>query len=108
MLVWGKRSETEDLGPTGVHNCPVCEQERSFRLLLNYEWSHMYWIFGQVSSKTYHVACEICNRGWEADSQEVEKQLEQNPIPFMRRMGWVFPAAGLVGFIVLIVGAAVA
>ena len=108
MLVWGHRSESVDLGSTGIHNCPVCERERSFRLLLHYNWSHMYWVFGQVSAKTYHIACEICHRGWEADSQEIEQQIGHNPIPFMRRKGWMFPAAGMLGVVSLIVTAALA
>ena len=108
MLVWGKRSETVDFGQTGVQKCPICERDRNFSLILQYEWSHMYWIFGQVSSKSYRVVCKICQRGWDVDSREVESQLDQNPIPFMRRRGWMFPAAGMAGFVLLLVAAVLA
>jgi hypothetical protein len=102
MLVWGKRSENLSLGSTGAHYCRICERERSFSITLHYEWSHLYWVFGQVSKKQYIQACDICHRGALLDSGEFEKHLDENPIPFMRRRGWLFPAAGLIGFVVFV------
>jgi len=55
-----------------------------------------------VTEKKYHLACDICRRGWELNASDVEPKLEKNPIPFMTRFGWTF----LVGFIVLIAIAA--
>ncbi|MFZ6871870.1 hypothetical protein ACO0LF_07395 [Undibacterium sp. Di27W] len=98
MIIWGSGGGSEDLGQMELKHCSTCEKERPFKLLLNYRYSHLYYL-RWVTEKKYHMACDICRRGWELDTAKVESKLEKNPIPFMTRYGWTF----LVGLILLVI-----
>ena len=99
MLIWGSRGETVDFGEAGKRHCKVCEKERPFHIILQYRYSHIWYIFGSVDKKKYLYLCDICNRGWELDCEKVEQEFESNPIPFMSRHG----AKIFVAIIVLII-----
>jgi hypothetical protein len=98
MIIWGSGSGAEDLGQVELRQCPTCEKERPFKLFLQYEYAHLYYL-RWVTEKKYYLACDICRRGWELDTKEVEAKFEKNPIPFMTRYGWTF----LVGFVALVI-----
>ena len=96
MIIWGSGGGEIDLGQVEIRPCATCEKERPFKLFLFYRYAHLYYL-RWVTSKKYHLACDVCRRGWELEAAEVEAKLEKNPIPFMTRFGWTF----LVGFIAL-------
>lgn len=87
MIIWGSGGRTVDLGVVGSEDCKVCERQRPFHLYLSYEYSHLYWIFRWVTEKEYLKLCEICRRGWQLDTKQVEAGFQENPIPFMDRLG---------------------
>ena len=87
MIFWGSRTETINLGNVETKQCCTCEKERPFNLVLNYNWSHIYWLFGSVSKKNYLLLCDICSRGVHLDTKQVESSLNKSPIPFMRKHG---------------------
>lgn len=97
VFIWGSGSETKDLGIVETKRCSTCEKDRPFKLFLHYKYSHIGYVFSQVSEKKYLLLCDVCHRGVELDAKEVEQKLVKNPIPFHRRYGWTF----LVGLIVL-------
>lgn len=107
MLVWGSRSETKDLGIVDNRRCDSCEKERPFRVILQYKWSHLYWIFGQVSEKRYSMICESCQKGWDLNTDQVEAKLVTNPIPVSRRLGWVVPALAFLALLLWFISEAV-
>lgn len=97
MIIWGSGGGSADLGHVETRQCPTCEKERPFKLFLQYRYAHLYYL-RWVTKKQYHLACDVCLRGWELDAKDVEAKLEKSPIPFMTRYGWTF----LVGFAALI------
>ena len=93
------RSETVNLGHVEDRPCIVCERERPFNLILQYEWSDIYWLFGAVSKEQYLLLCNICSRGYALETKATAATLEKDPIPFMRRYG----GAIFFGSIVLVI-----
>ena len=94
MIIWGSGGGNADLGVAEQRDCQTCEKERPFKVLLHYKYAHLYCL-RWVTSKAYYLACDVCQRGSQLDTKEVESKLDKNPIPFMTRYGWTF----LVGFI---------
>jgi hypothetical protein len=98
MIIWGSGGGGKDLGQVELRHCEICEKERPFKLFLQYKYAHLYYL-RWVTEKKYHLACDICQRGCELNSKDVESKFEKNPIPFMTRYGWAF----LVGFIAIVI-----
>lgn len=90
MFVWGSKSGVADLGAQASRHCPVCERERSFRLLLQYKVSHLWYIIKWVSDKQYAIVCEVCQRGEKLVTQAVEARLGRPNIPTASGRGWMF------------------
>jgi hypothetical protein len=101
MIIWGSGGGAVDLGAADTRACPTCEKDRQFKIILLYKYAHLYYL-RWVTEKKYHLACDVCNRGWELNTAEVESKLEKNPIPFMTRYGWAF-LVGIVGAFILFV-----
>ena len=55
--------------------------------MLQYEYEHVYGIFGRVMKREYFELCDVCQRGAERDRREIEQEIGKPPIPFMRRFG---------------------
>lgn len=87
MIIWGIADAAVNLGRAETNKCLTCQQTRSFSLLLQYEYFHVFWLFGLVTKKKYFLACDACQRGWELDKKKVEARLTGSAIPFMRRFG---------------------
>jgi hypothetical protein len=100
MIIWGSGGGNADLGQVELKHCEICEKERPFKLLLQYRYAHLYYL-RWVTEKKYHLACDICRRGWELKSADVEQKLEKNPIPFMTRYGWAFLVGGIAMLILI-------
>lgn len=89
MIIWGSGGDVEDLGVVSERDCTSCEKKRPFRVLLQYRYWGLYWIFNFVISRKYLLLCDSCQRGWELQRSEVEEHFQSVPIPFMRRYGLV-------------------
>ncbi len=87
MIVWGSGGKVVDCGPSRSEYCSVCERERRFNLILQYRYWGIYWIFNCVTEKSYMWLCDICSRGQELESAEVEAILGGSAVPFMHRFG---------------------
>ena len=101
MLVWGSKSGVADLGSQGSRHCPVCERERSFRLMLQYKISHLWYVFKWVSEKQYAVVCEVCQRGEKLVTQAVEAKLGKPKLPSTSGRAWIVVVAAFAGLIVV-------
>jgi hypothetical protein len=105
MLIWGSRSKNVELGVVATQPCGTCEKERPFKLVLDYRYGHLWYLFRLVLEKNYAIVCEVCRRGWRVDAAKAEAGLGRNPIPFATRWSW----AALVGLVALcLAGGAVA
>ena len=93
LIIWGSRSESLDLGVVDHRYCNTCRGIRPFKIILQYRYFHIYWIFGWIMSKEYVLACDFCYKGWILKPSEVEKNFFRHPIPFMRRYGLLFLGA---------------
>jgi hypothetical protein len=89
MIIWGSGGGGADLGVAEHRECPTCEKERPFKVLLQYRYAHLYYL-RWVTQKAYYLACEVCQRGAKLDAKSVEAKLQKHPIPFMTRYGWTF------------------
>jgi hypothetical protein len=101
MIVWRSGGDTINLGTLETGYCKVCERERPFNLILQYRYWGLYWIFNFIAEKKYMLLCDVCQRGWELESREVENELKSVPIPFMRRYGFLVFIA-IIGIIILV------
>jgi len=99
LWIWGSNSKEVDLGFVESKVCANCEKTRPFKLILQYCYSHFFFIFGWLTSKKYLLLCEECQHGESVDSNQIEATLDRHPIPFMRRYGWTFLFAYLVGLL---------
>jgi hypothetical protein len=88
MIIWGSRGQNVVLGVREHRDCEKCQTNRPFRLMLQYRYGHLYYVFRWVTQKQYFLACDVCKRGWKLDTKKVESDLKANPIPFGDRYGW--------------------
>jgi len=71
---------------------------------LQYEYDHVYYVFGLLRSRKYLLLCDVCSRGETLDRSEFERALERVPVPFMHRFGCVV-FVGLVLLLALVMAA---
>jgi hypothetical protein len=101
MIIWGSGGKEADLGQVELRNCPTCERERPFKLLLQYRYAHLYYL-RWVTSRKYFLACDVCRHGSELDTARIEAKFDKHPIPFMTRFGWAFLVGGVVLFFLMV------
>jgi hypothetical protein len=87
VIIFGSASQVVSLGHGETTHCSVCDTDRSFSLVLYYEFEHVYFVFGYVKHKQYALVCDVCQGRQLLNAAEVEKDLGRVPIPFMRRSG---------------------
>ena len=107
IIIWGTAGSSLDLGSRERIHCRVCGTVRPFHLVLTYEYSHLYYVFGFVSRKEYVLCCGVCQDGVLLDSKEVETGLGYSPIPFLHRFGCLTGVILVLAFIIfmaLVVG----
>src|SRR6185295_5932675 len=101
ILIWGQRTKRIDLGLSEVAPCTVCEQDRTFRTVLQYQLNHLYYILGFVSNKQAYRLCDVCGRGFALDTAVVEAAVGKSRIPFLDRFGCLGALGGIVGLVLL-------
>ena len=103
MLVWGTGGKTvEAARDGGVAPCPVCQGNQPFRVLLNYRYAHLWYLFSWITSRQYVCQCTRCNNSRVVEPSAVADKIgKTDPIPFMRRRGW------LVGLGVVVAGGSI-
>jgi TPR repeat protein len=101
ILIWGRRTKRIDLGMSEVAPCTVCEQDRTFRTVLQYQLNHLYYILGFVSNKQAYRLCDVCGRGYALNTAVVEASLGKSRIPVLERFGCLGALGGIVGLVLL-------
>ena len=93
MLIWGARTESRDLGLAETKHCETCEKERPFKLILQYKYAHLWYVFQWVfKKKTF--CCVMCAH---AESSWMQRRLRwaSREIPFLdvaATAGWFLSA----------------
>lgn len=100
-MVWGSKVGVTDLGQQQSRHCSICEKERSFRLLLRYKVSHVWYVFKWVAAKQYGLVCEVCQRGEDLATEAVEAKLGKPKIPSAPSRVWMAVVAAFVCLVVL-------
>jgi len=97
MLVWGTGGKTvEAVRDAGAAPCPVCKGNQPFRILLAYRYAHVWYLFSWITSRKYISQCARCNNGHVVEPGTIADKLgKSDPVPFMRRRGWLVGAAVL-------------
>lgn len=99
--IGGSQTVVTDLGLWQTRQCEHCGETGRFSVYLQYRWSYLYGVFGQVSWRTYSLVCDRCQQGFVLDPIEMRRMLRRDPIPWHRRHGWTVPAFGLVALLLL-------
>ncbi len=85
MIFWGSGREIVHLGWLPPAHC--CNTERPFSFVLQYDFGHLYFLFGYVKHREYLRICDCCGQTQLLETAAVEYDLGHVPIPFMRRFG---------------------
>jgi hypothetical protein len=108
MIVWGSAHKSVVAGDGGDSNCPTCNDQRSFILMLSYKMHHIWYLVRWATRRQFYRVCRTCNTPFATDAAEVQAMTGSAPknlIPAFDRIGWMF-AAGLIGVIAVIAGIA--
>ncbi len=92
MLIWGSGHKTIRESVTDNSVCAGCGRANGFSVVVDYDYSHIYWLFKSVKNVQTSLVCENCGHAQGVDSQrksDLFAKLGGNPIPFMDRFGGV-------------------
>jgi hypothetical protein len=103
MIIWGSGGGVCIAGDAGTRDCPVCQSAQRFDLTVSYRYAHIWYAFSWVTSRQYQAVCSRCHNGVVLTKQEFQSRVSKDPIPAMRRRGWLLIPA-IVG-LVIVVGA---
>lgn len=99
MLIWGSGHKTIERGVEGLFLCARCGHSSIFSVVVDYDYSHLYWIFKFVKNVRTLLVCQNCRQAQEADDQKaVFEKLGGNPIPITDRFGGVVLVLLVLGF----------
>jgi hypothetical protein len=95
MIVWGSGGGSAVAGDGGMLNCPICNCAQRFDIVVNYRYAHVWYIISWVTKREYSLVCSHCHNGMPATKEQYAGRLsDKDPIPFMRRRGWLVGAGG--------------
>lgn len=92
FIVWGSGGNRISCGSVESH-CDICQKETFFRLIYEYKYWGIYWVFNVITEQHYSAHCTICGRSWELMRHEVEllrdevPDLKNLPIPMNHQYG---------------------
>lgn len=95
MLIWGSGSDTVAAGSAGTRLCPICGSAQPFELHVNYRYFHVWHLVSWVTRRGYSANCTRCGNGTEVPTVEARRQIDKDPVPFLRRRGWLIPVAAM-------------
>lgn len=101
MFIWGSGHKTIQKSVTDNIICSECAGAIGHSVVVDYDYSHLYWIFRSVKNVQTYLVCENCShvQGAEAKGESgLFAKVGGNPIPYTDRFGGVV-------FVLLIVGA---
>jgi hypothetical protein len=103
VFTWG--SKLIEVG-RATEFCQECNQDRSHRVFLAYQFFGVFWIFHCVGKKDYYTRCSKCGAEAVTDAATVEREFPHIPIPTLDRYGWVIFIALVFGLVVALCGTA--
>lgn len=95
LYIWGSGSDTAKAGSAGTRLCSICGSVQPFDLLVNYRYFHFWHLISWVTKRSYSATCTRCGNGAEVPAIEAKQQIGKDPIPFLRRKGWLIPIVAL-------------
>lgn len=90
MLIWGSGHKDVRADITDTSVCPQCRRTNNFSVVVDYDYSHMYWLFKSIKNVSTSLVCKECGHAQALDKQrqgQLYSNLGGNPIPFMDRFG---------------------
>lgn len=104
MIIFGTGGDLIHLNDMGLQECPRCNRQTTFSLVVAYRYFHLYWLLGFLTSESYAIRCDACGNGWEIEKAKAREIHPENEIPIHHRLGFV---AGAGAFALLIIFVAV-
>jgi hypothetical protein len=105
FLVYGHGSGTVEVPAGAEYSCAVCKSVTSHRLLVNYEFIHLFVWFKDVRKRTLLRRCARCGATNSLTPDEAKlagKSIGTDPIPLRDRYGGVKLFLLIAGFVSLI------
>ncbi len=90
MLIWGSSQKIKELNIEETHYCQHCQKDLPFKSILTYRCAHLWYLFRSANKAEYLFFCTICNFVIKANSKEMLKKLNKNPIPAFDRWGALY------------------
>ncbi len=103
FLIWGSKQKSIVLAVIRTRHCDRCEMPRAFRARVDYQYNHLWYVFGFASGKQFTESCEACGEVAAIDEAVIRAEIGKNPIPYWDRFGLLSAFGGLVGFIFFLV-----
>jgi hypothetical protein len=91
VIIWGTERKRVPIGKAGKQKCPTCRSLQPCKLAFEYDYSHVYFIFGMVNRRRFLMICKECGTEWKVDTSEVDdaREIELESVPFLHRWGCV-------------------
>ncbi len=88
MIIFGNPFDVIRLGEAERYACQICGQETPHSFRLNYQYFHIYYLFGFTHYRQYWLVCDRCQNGLPAQKEGVPLSLRKpDKVPFMKRYG---------------------
>ena len=90
MFIFGSGHKTIRIPINNVPPCGTCRRDSQRVIAIDYDYSHIFWLFKGLKNKVVVGRCEACGTSVALDKsheKDVYRALGRNPIPFMDRYG---------------------
>ncbi len=91
-MIFGYGSDRAVVGTTAYH-CPSCDKLTEALAVVEYSYLHFCWIFSFVFRRHQYIVCGECETDFPADKEEIQQLFHKDPVPFLRRKGWLVTLA---------------
>jgi len=95
FILAGPNWSNKRLGDYGPHHCPFCNGLEHFHYEVRYVYFHVLFLFSFILRRKYVLVCNYCMETVPAERSEALQERTSDPIPFIRRKGWVVCLAAL-------------
>src|SRR5271166_5306648 len=92
MFIWGNGHRSLQFTLEKPKRCEHCGLEGERLLVIEYDYSHIFWVFKGLKNKVSTLICLRCTADEQLDKageRAAFAELGRNPIPFMDRYGAV-------------------
>jgi len=90
MFIHGRGHKTLSSPARSEFPCPACSTKGTSVVVVDYDYAHIFWIFGGLKNEVVTMSCKACLAGRQLNANEqshVFSQDAKNPVPFMDRYG---------------------